>query len=83
MLNSDVCIAEFLGIYQQRDIVTPAMIYSGNLISLKHYRESVDNFDHKCEVKVQTELLTALQYIHSKGLVHMELRNTTLTVRIL
>ena len=78
LLHKDVFIAEFLGIYQTVDAATPAHIYAGHLISLRRYawqkRERCD-FD-----KVILDTLAGLRYLHSKGLVHMELTQDTLTV---
>ena len=71
-------IAEFLGIYQTVDAETPVHIYSGHLISLRRFaherRERCDSD------KVILDTLAGLRYLHSKGLVHMELTQDTLTV---
>ena len=74
---SDVCVAELKGVFQHKETPTPALIFAGDLVSVSDYM--VDNV-HFDENKCLVETLSALQYIHSRGLVHMELRKDTLTV---
>lgn len=78
LVHSDVCLAEFLGIHHV-DAATPAFIYSGRLQSVSYFmRTCSEPSSHFGRILTQTA--TALQYIHSKGLVHMELTKNTLTV---
>ncbi|XP_045166443.2 uncharacterized protein LOC123529918 [Mercenaria mercenaria] len=77
LLHSDVCIAEFLGVFQQRDTPTPALIFSGKLYSIRNYMKSMSDVN---TTKILQDILAGLQYLHSKGLVHMELTKDTVTV---
>ena len=71
-------LAEFLGIHHV-DAATPAFIYSGRL-------QSVSRFINTCSDparhfgRILTQTATAIEYLHSKGLVHMELTKDSLTV---
>lgn len=74
-----MAIAEFLGVYHQVDAPIPALIFAGKLMSLRNYMKIAppDNFN---ENKTLVDILAGLQYVHSKGLVHMELTRDTVTV---
>ncbi|XP_060587415.1 serine/threonine-protein kinase PAK 6-like [Ruditapes philippinarum] len=75
-MHSDVCIAEFLGEFHQRDAPTPALIFAGKLCSL---RTCMDTSEVNAKKTLQ-DVLAGLQYLHSKGLVHMDLTKDTVTV---
>ncbi|KAL4226199.1 hypothetical protein ACF0H5_014185 [Mactra antiquata] len=77
LLHNDVCIAEFLGVYQQLETPYPAMIFSGKLYSVQHFMKVTPNINTN---KMLQETAAGLQYLHSKGLVHMELNRSTITV---
>ncbi|KAH3876644.1 hypothetical protein DPMN_000492 [Dreissena polymorpha] len=77
LLHNDVCLAEFLGVHHQPDFMTPALIFSGKLQSAHNYTRTHPDVN---KPKLLEEVLTGLQYIHSKGLVHMELSKYSLTV---
>ena len=80
LIHSEVYLAEFLGIHHV-DAGTPAFIYSGYLQSLTHYISKNQATPETCK-RILVETATALQYLHSKGLVHMELTKDSLTVRL-
>ncbi|XP_045165820.2 uncharacterized protein LOC123529516 isoform X2 [Mercenaria mercenaria] len=71
-------IAEFLGIHNA-ETITPAFVYGGDL---KSVRRSLSGFCNKRESVPNMLLETAcgLEYLHNKGLVHMELSQDTITV---
>ena len=78
LLHKDVFIAEFLGIYQTPDSETPVQLYNGHLLSLRRY---VHENGAKCNKdQLLLDTLSGLRYLHTKGLVHMELTLDTLTV---
>jgi serine/threonine protein kinase len=77
-MHSDVCIAEFLGVFDQRETPTPALLFAGKLSSLRTYMDTSE-LNTK---KTLQDVLAGLQYLHSKGLVHMDLTKDTVTVII-
>lgn len=77
LLVSDVCVAELKGVFQYKETPIPALIFAGDLVSVADYMLDHFQIDEK---KLLLETLSALQYIHSKGLVHMDLRKDSLTV---
>ena len=78
LLHKDVYIAEFLGIYQTPESETPVQLYNGHLLSLRRY---VNENRDKCDLnKLLLDSLAGLRYLHTKGLVHMELTMDTVTV---
>ncbi|XP_052780393.1 uncharacterized protein LOC128217340 isoform X1 [Mya arenaria] len=77
LLHNDVCIAEFLGVHARPESPTPALIFAGKLQSVKNYIKTHFKVDMS---QIFRDLLAGLHYIHSKGLVHMELTKYTVTV---
>ena len=78
MISSDMPLAEFLGIHHA-DSHTPAFIYSGHLQSIGSYVSQVED---KMEFIPRSlmDIAEGLNYIHTKGLVHMEISVSTVTV---
>lgn len=72
-------MADFLGIHNA-ETPTPAFVYGGDLRSLRRYLAS--SFCNRREVVPEVLLGVAcgLEYLHTKGLVHMELTQDTITV---
>ena len=81
LLHNDVAIAEFLGVYHQVDVPIPALIFAGKLMSVRNFIKTMPP-DKLHENKLLVDILAGLQYIHSKGLVHLELTRDTVTVSI-
>ncbi|XP_060583775.1 uncharacterized protein LOC132739947 isoform X2 [Ruditapes philippinarum] len=71
-------IAEFLGIHNA-ETITPAFVYEGDL---KSVRRSLSAFCNKRESvpEILIETACGLEYLHTKGLVHMELSQDTVTM---
>lgn len=78
LVRTEAHLAEFLGIHHV-DAAAPAFIYSGRLQSVSHFiRKCPEPSQHFR--RILTQVATAINYIHSKGLVHMELTKNSLTV---
>lgn len=71
-------IAEFLGIHNTEAIV-PAFVYNGLLKSARRFLNYFCN-KRSCVPIILEQTASGLQYLHAKGLVHMELTQDTLTV---
>ena len=80
LIHSDLCLAEFLGIHHI-DAATPAFIYSGRLQSVSRFMNSCSN-PARNYGRILNQTAIAIEYLHSKGLVHMELTKDSLTVRL-
>ncbi|KAL4226499.1 hypothetical protein ACF0H5_014484 [Mactra antiquata] len=74
----NTCVAEFLGIHNA-ETRTPAFVYDGELRSVRRYFHT---FCSKRDIvpEIITETALGLEYLHVKGLVHMELNQDTVTV---
>lgn len=71
-------VAEFLGIHNA-EALTPAFVFNGDL---KSVRKSLSGFCNRkeCVPEILTGTACGLEYLHKKGLVHMELTQDTITV---
>ncbi|KAL4226200.1 hypothetical protein ACF0H5_014186 [Mactra antiquata] len=78
LLNQDVYLANFLGIHHT-DASTPAYIFDGMLQPLSRYWRRCSN-QSKELLRLLYEITEGIAYIHTKGLVHMELTSSTVTV---
>ncbi|XP_060586723.1 uncharacterized protein LOC132742365 [Ruditapes philippinarum] len=78
LLNKRVYLAEFLGIYHI-EAVTPAYIFDGHLLPLHQYATEAANF-RNCLPILLREIADGVHYLHSKGMVHMMLKKSTVTV---
>ena len=78
LTNANVNIAEFLGIHNA-EMATPAFVYAG---SLRSVRRLLNSFccKRECVPEILEQTASALEYLHNKGMVHMELTQNTLTV---
>lgn len=78
LLHSDVYLAEFLGIHHT-EAVTPAYIFDGHLQPL-HKIVADDSYRKSHFQLLFSQIADGLNYLHSKGMVHMELTSSTITV---
>lgn len=70
-------VAEFLGL-QHSDAYLPAMVYKQHLYTLQRHLEKGNG---KLDIaSVLFDISCGLEYIHSNGLVHMELNSNTIMV---
>lgn len=73
-----MCVAEFLGIHDA-EMATPAFVYAGSLRSVRRFLNGFCS-RRECVPEILEDTANALEYLHKKGLVHMELTQDTLTV---
>lgn len=78
LLHSDVYLADFLGIHHT-DAVTPAYIFNGHLQPVQVYVASSGSKTSQLQ-RLFRQIADGLHYLHSKGMVHMELTSSTVTV---
>jgi len=79
LLYEGAPLAEFLGIHHT-DAQTPSYIYDGHLVTLHRYLHNSQT-NTACQIPlVLSELVCGLAYLHTKGLVHMEISTDTVTV---
>ena len=74
----DVNLAEFLGIHHT-EAVTPAYIFDGHLQSLLQFNTEAKGLNNHLP-RLFREIAEGVHYLHSKGMVHMELKSSTVTV---
>ncbi|XP_045166450.2 uncharacterized protein LOC123529920 isoform X2 [Mercenaria mercenaria] len=78
LLHKDVYLAEFLGIHHT-EAVTPAYIFNGHLQPLQKFVLDCTN-PRSHFPRLFREIADGVHYLHSKGMVHMELNSSTVTV---
>ncbi|KAL3853539.1 hypothetical protein ACJMK2_017074 [Sinanodonta woodiana] len=82
-IMSNPHLAEFLGIHHT-DAPTPAFVYDGSYWSLRRY--VTESLTDKQEERIRSSLIildkiaSALDYLHNKKMVHMELTQDTITL---
>ncbi|WAR25726.1 STE20-like protein [Mya arenaria] len=72
-------IAEFLGIHNA-ETPTPAFVYDGDLRSLRKWLATGFCSRRDLVPEMLLEVACGLEYLHNKGLVHMELTQDTITL---
>lgn len=73
-------VAEFLGIHNA-EASSPAFVYRGALRPVRQYLNTFCN--KRDEVpELLLGIVCGLEYLHNKGLVHMELTQDTVTVSV-
>ncbi|KAH3777653.1 uncharacterized protein LOC127844925 isoform X2 [Dreissena polymorpha] len=75
----DTGVAEFLGIHNA-DAICPAFVYDGDLRSLRKTLASTFLNMRELIPEVLLGVASGLEYLHNKGMVHMELTQDTVTV---
>ncbi|KAL3853541.1 hypothetical protein ACJMK2_017076 [Sinanodonta woodiana] len=76
---SETNLASFLGIHHS-DSNVPAYVYGGPLRSVRRYLFNTIQKPKETIPNILIGTITGLNYLHQKGLVHMELTQDTITI---
>ncbi|KAK3610636.1 hypothetical protein CHS0354_009100 [Potamilus streckersoni] len=79
LITSETNLASFLGIHHS-DSSVPAYIYGGPLRSVRRYLFNAIQKPKEIIPNILKGTVIGLNYLHQKGLVHMELTQDTITI---